>query len=432
MLLTEQHIIKSNDWRYEPLIQLLQLSNNIANTAHYVIRQHYFHVTGQNYTEDIASDAKFKYVNYLSMDRILKDTKNKCYRNLPANTAQEVLKAVDRQWHSFFELMQLFKEGKLENRPSIPHYRKKGGTFLVVYNAMTFKSQKSFNRDGSFKLPKCKIPLQIINFKTCKQVRIILKTNYIVIENIYESEVKEIKADNKRYLSIDLGINNLATCVSNVSRSFIIDGKYIKSVNQFYNKEVARLKSILENSKQGKTSRRIQRLGEKRHFIIKDYFHKASRFIINYCVENDINTIVIGKNKQWKNECNIGSVNNQNFVQIPHNLLVSMLTYKAQLVGINVVEQEESYTSKCSFFDNDYIPTYGVDDDKLQSTGRRVKRGCYKTSTGFKFNADVNGSLNILRKCLNVLVDREVSSEEIISQASRGLVVNPVRLRFDK
>ena len=198
-----------------------------------------------------------------------------------------------------------------------------------------------------------------------------------------------MKLNNDRYCSIDLGINNLATVSSNVIKPFIINGKPIKSINQFYNKKLAYYKSKLKNRK---TSKKINRLTNKRENKIKDYLHKSSRYIVNHLVSNNINTLVIGYNKGWKQDINIGKVNNQKFVNVPFLTFITMLEYKCKIEGINVIINEESYTSKCSFLDDEEICKH---DNYL---GRRIKRGLFKTSNGIFMNADLNGSLNILKK----------------------------------
>ena len=276
---------------------------------------------------------------------------------------------------------------------------------------------------GIIKLPKSNLQFKTKQ-KNISQFRIVPKNNYIVLEVVYEASIKELLKDNKRYMSIDLGIDNLASCSSNVTNSFIINGKPVKSINQFYNKKKAKLQSELEIKNKKKTSKQIQNLTLKRNNKIKDYFHKASRYIVNQLVNQSINTLIIGKNDGWKQETNIGKKNNQNFVNIPHQIFINQLKYKCKLEGINVIEQEESYTSKVSFLDNDYIPTYQVDDELFKSSGKRIKRGLYKTFNCSIINADINGSLNIMRKYLNVVCD------EIISPANRGFVVNPVKIRF--
>ena len=227
-------------------------------------------------------------------------------------------------------------------------------------------------------------------------------------------------------MSIDLGIDNLCTCTSNVTKSFIVNGKPIKSINQYYNKQKSKYQSILELKNHKKYSNRLYRLTLKRHNKIKDYFHKVSRYIVNQLVEQSINTLIIGKNNGWKQETNLGKRNNQNFVQIPFNMLINMLQYKCKIQGINCILQEESYTSKASFFDNDYIPIYNKSKSEIKNytfSGKRIKRGLYKTNN-ILINADINGSLNILRKYLNVACD------VIISSTSRGFVHNPVKINF--
>ena len=227
-------------------------------------------------------------------------------------------------------------------------------------------------------------------------------------------------------MSIDLGIDNLCTCTSNVTKSFIVNGKPIKSINQYYNKQKSKYQSILELKNHKKYSNRLYRLTLKRHNKIKDYFHKVSRYIVNQLVEQSINTLIIGKNNGWKQETNLGKRNNQNFVQIPFNMLINMLQYKCKIQGINCILQEESYTSKASFFDNDYIPIYNKSKSEIKNytfSCKRIKRGLYKTNN-ILINADINGSLNILRKYLNVACD------VIISSTSRGFVHNPVKINF--
>ena len=403
MKLVEQHIIKSNNVFYKELDNLCFLSKNLYNQALYRIRQQFF------------EDKSFK--NYSEVNKELHDENQIDYRALPANTSQETLKLVNQNYSSFFKSLQKQIKGV-----KIPGYLDKiKGRQIVVYNHMTLPS--NLLEKGIIKLPKSNLQFKTKQ-KNIRQVRIVPKNNYIVIEVIYEASIKELLKDNKRYMSIDLGIDNLASCSSNVNKSFIINGKPVKSINQYYNKKKANLQSELELKNKKKSSKQIQNLTLKRNNKIKDYFHKASKYIVNQLVSQSINTLIIGKNDGWKQETNIGKKNNQNFVNIPHQMFINQLKYKCQLEGINVVEQEESYTSKVSFFDNDFIPTYQVNDELFNHSGKRIKRGLYKTSSGLVLNADINGSLNIMRKYLNEVCD------EIISPANRGLVMNPVKIQF--
>ena len=403
MKLVEQHIIKSNNVLYKDLDNLCFLSKNLYNQALYRIRQQFF------------EDKSFK--KYYELNKELHDENQVDYRALPANTSQETLKLVNQNYSSFFKSLQ-----KGIKSARIPGYLDKTkGRQIAVYNHMTLSS--NLLEKGIIKLPKSNIQFRTKQ-KNISQVRIVPKNNYIVLEVIYDVSIKELLKDNKRYMSIDLGIDNLVSCSSNVSKSFIINGKPVKSINQYYNKKKANLQSELELKNKKKSSKQLQNLTLKRNNKIKDYFHKASRYIVNQLVNQSINTLIIGKNNGWKQETNMGKVNNQNFVNIPHQMLINQLKYKCQLKGINVIEQEESYTSKVSFFDNDFIPIYGQNDDLFKSSGKRIKRGLYKTKDGLLANADINGSLNIIRKYLNEVCD------EIISPANRGLVMNPVKIQF--
>ena len=403
MKLVEQHIIKSNNVLYKELDNLCFLSKNLYNQALYRIRQQFF------------EDKSFK--NYYDLNRELHDENQIDYRALPANSSQETLKLVNQNYSSFFKSLQ-----KGIKSARIPGYLDKNkGRQIVVYNHMTLPS--NLLEKGIIKLPKTNLQFKTKQ-KNIRQVRIVPKNNYIVLEVVYEASIKELLKNNKRYMSIDLGIDNLASCSSNVSKSFIINGKPIKSINQYYNKKKANLQSELKIKQNKNTSKQIQNLTLKRNNKIKDYFHKASRYIVNQLVNQSINTLIIGNNDGWKQETNIGKKNNQNFTNIPHQMFINQLKYKCQLEGINVIEQEESYTSKVSFFDNDFIPTYQVNDELFKSSGKRIKRGLYKTSSGLVLNADINGSLNIMRKYLNEVCD------DLISPANRGLVMNPVKIQF--
>ena len=212
---------------------------------------------------------------------------------------------------------------------------------------------------------------------------------------MYQASFPDTLLDNNKYAAIDLGVNNLATVVSNVPgvKPYIISGKKLKSINHKYNKDIAKSKSILELRNNQKTSKYIQKITSKRNGRINDYLHKASRIIVNQLLASNINTLIIGKNKGWKQDINIGAINNQNFVQIPHSRLIEMLQYKCASCGINVEITEESYTSKCSFLDNEKVQKH------KKYVGKRIYRGLFRSSNGILINADVNGAYNILRKC---------------------------------
>lgn len=249
------------------------------------------------------------------------------------------------------------------------------------------------------------------------QVRVIPKLDHYVVEVVYEYEVSAEELDRKAIASIDLGLNNLATVTFNQAgvQPLLINGRPLKSINQYFNKVKADLQSKLGVG----TSKRIQKLCSKRNWKVNDYLHKASRTIVTVLNSLGIGTLVIGHNPLWKQECNIGKRNNQNFVQIPFDRFIGMLRYKAELLGIQVIEREESFTSKASFLDLDQIPTYvRGGNNNHRFSGKRVSRGMYRSSTGKKLNADVNGSYNIMRKAVPNVFDNGIE----------GVVVRPVRI----
>ena len=371
MTLVEQHIIKKSDSRFKELDNLLFLSKNLYNAGLYTTRQYYFEHK--------------KFLNYQSLASIMVKENNVDYRQMPAKVSQQTLKLIEQNFKSFFKHLKVKKKDEVIK---IPNYLKKDtGRFVVTYTSQAISSKEI--KKGILKLSKVKS-----TFKTDKtdiqQVRLISKNNHIVVEVIYNVKDVEPLADNERYASMDLGLNNLGTVGSNVVKPFIINGKPLKSINQFYNKRVSNLKSKLTNGK--KTSKRIKSLTDKRNNKIKDYLHKASTILVNQLVSNDLNTLIIGNNKGWKQDINIGKRNNQSFVQIPYSTFIKMIEYKCKLVGINVLITEESYTSKCSFLDSEDIKK------QKEYKGKRIKRGLFKSSEGVLINADVNGSLNILRK----------------------------------
>ena len=422
MKLVERHIITEKKSYFNSLVDLCVKSTNLYNYATFCQRQHYFRLNNQNYTKDIFLESESNYLSYYEINRKFKTENQFDYRELPANIAQEVLKNMDQNWKSFFKLFRLKSEGKYKEQVNIPGYKKKQSRSLVILNVSTLSKTKS-----SFKLPKTDVTINgIRHLDRATQIRIVPKNGYIVLEVIYNKDENEMKEDNKRYLSIDLGQNNLCACSSNVMKSFLINGRPVKSINQYYNKILSLEKSRIKKENNVDYSNELRRFTMKRNNKIDWYFHNISKYIVDICKENDINVIVIGHNKQWKDEINLGKKTNQNFVFIPFSRLVNMIQYKAKLEGINVVLQEESYTSKASFIDNDFIPTYNKENDiDYKFSGKRKKRGLYVSKNGFKINADINGSLNILRKYLNV------ATKNILDvQSNSGLVVSPSIVGF--
>ena len=273
----------------------------------------------------------------------------------------------------------------------IPKYLDKQGKNITILPKQSIS--KIYLRKGLIKLSSLSIEIPTkVTESNIVEVRILPRNNHHIIEIVYKVEEKELKPDNGRYASIDLGLNNLVTIGSNVVKPFIINGKPLKSINQYWNKEVARLQSLLKGNK--RTSKRINNITLKRNNKIKDYLHKSSRLLVNFLVSNNISTLVVGYNEEWKQNINIGRRNNQSFVGIPFYIFIKQLEYKCRLEGINVILTEESYTSKCSFLDNEPLRKHS------NYIGKRIKRGLFRSAKNKIINADLNGSLNILRKVI--------------------------------
>lgn len=379
----ERHIITLTNPMYKSLDHLCYLSKNLYNATLYEVRQHYFKGLG--------------YLNYNEVNKLFTHQNQKDYRELPAKVSKWTQKLVEQNMKSFFKLSKMKKIGSYQKPVNIPKYLGvKRGRQVVHYE----KGAISFKDVGYVKLSKTEVKIATkLTKDQVRFVRVIPKGNHIVIEIGYQVEIKEVKKTNGRYASIDLGVNNLAAVVSNVTPPLIINGKPIKAVNHYYNKRVAELRSTLKVSHNKLTSKRISRCHLKRNNKINDYFHKATRHIVNYLVSNRINTLVIGYNVGWKQNISMGVVNNQKFVQIPFLKFIQQLQYKCEVEGISVELQEEAYTSKCSFYDAEEVCKH------LKYKGLRVERGLYKTMSGRYVNADVNGAYNILRKYVEVSGD---------------------------
>ena len=394
-----KHLSKNE---FRNLKYLSHIAKNLTNEAIYNIRQYYFN--------------KKKYLSYNENYKILKNSEN--YKKLNSNMAQQILKEVDGSFKSFFGLLKLAKNGQYDNKKiKLPNYLDKDGFTTLVIGFVRLKDGilivpysnlfKKTHQEIKIKLPP------VLKDKKIKEIRIIPKqhSRYFEIQYTYEVEEVQRKLNENNALGIDLGINNLCTCVTNNGVSFIIDGRKLKSINQYYNKTNAKLQSIKDKQKIKRTTLRQKRIAGKRNNRINDYLSKAARIIVNYCLNNDIGKLVLGYNEDFQRNSNIGSINNQNFVNIPYGKLRDKLIYLCKLYGIEFKLQEESYTSKASFFDGDEIPIYDKENpQEYKFSGKRIKRGLYQTKKGKLINADCNGALNILRKSkvvdLSILYNR--------------------------
>ena len=411
-LTVKQQLKHLSKVEYLILRELCHSAKNLYNQVVYNIRQYYFD--------------EGKYLNYVENNKLLKSSEN--YKILNSNMAQQILKEVDGAFKSFFRLLKLKSKGEYKEKVKLPKYLPKNSfTTLVVgfvrLNENTFILPYSQSYKKNHRPIKINIPPLLLD-KNIKEIRIIPKFNarFFEIQYTYQVENEERNLDKNNALAIDLGVNNLATCVTNRGKSFIVDGKKLKSINQWFNKYNAKLQSIKDKQGYGKTLTMKQKyIWNKRNNRVNDYLSKSARIIINYCLENNIGTLVCGYNNDFQRNSDIGKKNNQNFVNIPFSKLQSKLEYLCEFYGIKYVDQEESYTSKASFFDMNIIPEYKEKDNiEYSFSGKRVRRGMYKTLKGYILNADVNGALNILKK--SKVVDLEVLYH-------RGEVDTPVRIR---
>lgn len=375
-LLVEKQIIKSSNPLYKELDNLCFLSKNLYNVTLYTIRQHYFDTN--------------KYKSYFSIVSDFTKENQVDFRALPAKVSRYTIRLVDQNMKSFFALLKKKQANQYTNPVHLPKYLDKTkGRQVVRYN----KQSLSFKKDGFVKLSKSDIEFQTkVPKNEIQYLELVPCGNHVkVLIGYYKTKAK-LETKQKKIASIDIGQNNLMTVTSNVFHPVIYNGKPIKSVNQFYNKIRAKEQSELKKVNNVNWSQKLGRLSLWRENQINNYFHKVTTHFVNYCIVNNIDTVIIGRNIGWKDSINLGKRANQNFVTIPFVRLYDLLKYKLELNGINYIETEESHTSKCSFIDKEKICHHE------SYVGRRIKRGLFMSKDGKKYNADINGSLNILRK----------------------------------
>ena len=404
MILSEVHIINENNKNYKSCDKLSFLSKNLYNQALYEFRKEY-EKTG-------------KFLRYKYMERHLKDMplEYNNYKLLTASVSQQVLMLFDKNIKSFLGLMKLWKKDKrnLTGAPKMMRFKHKTkGRNVVVIRGDIHVCKV---RGGYIHFPK---KLNLDPIKTIKvkeqsdlvQVRIVPKSSCYNIEVLYKQEEKV--NDNTGRASIDLGVNNLASLVTENGNSYIFNGREVKSINKYYNKLKAKKQRKLMICQGEFKSKNIDKLTNKRNNKIKDQLHKISRKVVETLNENEVKELVIGYNKKWKQGIKLGKKTNQTFVSVPFQRFIDMITYKCKLEGINVVLNEESYTSKCSALDLEPLKKHP------KYLGKRVKRGLFKTSDGTLINADINGALNIGRK---------VFGDGYINPTDIGFVLNPIKI----
>lgn len=371
----EQIIIKKSHPKFKTIDEMCFHSKNLYNEANYVIRQKFIE-SGE-------------YINYYDMNKEFKTHEN--YKACFSQPANCTLRLLDKNWKAYFKSIKDWKEHpeKYLGMPKLPNYLPKDGRFpwMIPNNQLYYDYEKS----------TIYIRNRLMNdfdwYSRCMgrpiQVRFIPHDSYYAMEIVYEIEIEDINTDiNSRIASVDIGVDNLITLVNNIGESpLIINGKPLKAINQQYNKQKAKIQSDLMKRNGQSWSKKLEELTTKRHFRIKNYLHNASALVIKWCIEHNIDTLVIGKNDTWKQE----KKHMQNFTFIPYEMLLGQLQYKCEDAGIKYIETNEAYTSGTSYLD-DEAPI-----KEKYNKERRVQRGLFQAKD-MLINADVNGSLQIMRK----------------------------------
>ena len=402
----EKHIIKKSHPIYSMFCEYTHLAKNLYNHANFLVRNE-FVTTG-------------KWLRYQDLNKILRqDVEYPDYANMmAAQSAQQTLRLLDNNWKSFFNSIKDWSKnkGKYTGKPKLPKYKPKDGkmVFILTNQQVRLKGNllhfpKSFQ--GFTVKPRC---VQLDNFKKINQVRIVPNNQVFCVEIVYSISVNDaLLQDNGRYMSIDLGLDNLATVVTNTGLNpVIVNGKGLKSNNQYYNKKKSHYQKVAKQMNNKYYTNQLYRLTRKRNSKIDDSLHKVSKFIVTSAISNDIHTIVIGNNKDWKRDVSLGKRVNQSFVTIPHQKLIEKIVYKARNVGINVVLTEESYTSGTSFLDNE------APKKEFYDRRRRMHRGLFVSNQGISINADVNGAYQIMKKVFPT----------VFADGIEDVVLHPVRV----
>ena len=402
----EKHIIKKSHPYYSMFCEYTHLAKNLYNHANFLVRSEFLN-TGN-------------WLRYGDLEnRLRNDVDYPTYKNMPAaQSAQQTLQLLDRNWKSFFNSIKDWSKNKDKyvGRPKLPKYKPKDGRMVFILT-----NQQVILKDDLLHFPKSfqgfTIKLRCVrlnNFKKINQIRIVPTNQVFCVEIVYSISITDnLLPDNGRYMSIDVGLDNLVTIVTNTgSNPVIVNGKGLKSNNQYYNKKKAHYQEVTKQMNNKSYTNRLYRLKKKRNFKMEDSLHKISKFIVTSALSNNIHTIVIGNNKDWKRDISLGKRVNQSFVNIPHQKLIEKIVYKARNVGINVILTEESYTSGTSFLDGE------SPKKEFYNKKRRIHRGLFVSNNGISINADVNAAYQIMKKVFpNVFVD-----------GIEGVVFHPVRV----
>ena len=402
----ERHIVTKTDKNYEAIKEICHKSKNLYNYANYILRKSFFETR--------------KLPEEYELTKLLANSDQDDYRALPAQTAQQTIKLLFKNWKSFFKASKAYKKdrSKFKGRPRIPKFKPRAekGFFATVFTDQQIKLKEN-------KIHFIKSALKPITTKvsTIKQVRLIPATACFIVEIVYEKDIRQIKKSDGSVAAIDLGLDGFVTFLDNQGFTpFIINGKGAKSYNQFYNKRKADLQSQLPLNVY--SSNELRQLELRRNLFMQNFLHQSSSIVIKALIERKIETLVIGLNEDWKQEINLGKITNQNFVSIPHKKLVDQLIYKCEEIGVKVILTEEAYTSKIDHFIGEEMKHH----DKY--AGRRIHRGLFRSSLNFVIQGDVNGALGIMRK---VFPEKALALAKLIRNrgvAFTPIIVNPISL----
>lgn len=395
----ERHVINKNHPMYTACDLLCFQSKNMYNLCNYTIRQAFI------------KDGVVK--RYGDLNKELKHTD--AFKELGSNSAQMVTKILCKNWKSFLVAVKDYtmNPDKYFAKPKIPKYLKKDGRFVCTltnlqtqihdgYLYFAFKRLKPFNNMFRTKVTGYHL-----------STRIVPKGGCYILEIVYKTEPQQMNLDKNRIVSIDLGVNNFVTMANNIGeKPIVINGKGIKSYNQYWNKVIAKYRSIAKITNNLDWTKRLQQLTDKRNFKMDYFMHCASKCIINYCIEHNIGIVIVGKNNKWKQECDMGKFINQRFVQIPYEMFISKLRYKCENFGIQFMENEESYTSGTSCLDNELPVKENYNKD------RRIYRGLFVSNKGIKINADVNAAYQIMKKVFSNITN------EIVGEHLHPVIIN--------
>ena len=396
----ERHIIIPNNSYYKLLDEFCFKSKNLYNFANYNVRKRFIEEN--------------KWLQYNEMDKLFKqENMDFDYRNMPtARTAQQCLKLLDKNWKSFFKSIKDWSKNKdkYTGKPKLPKYLPKYGRYIL-----TLTNQDCKLKNNIVIFPKVFNGFTLnTKVNNLQQVRILPRYKHFIIEIVYQKEIHELNKNNGKYLGIDIGLDNLATIANNIGALPIINGKGLKSINKFYNKQISHYQEVAKRMNNLDYTNKMNNLTIKRNNLVSNIIHKASKLVVDYTLSLGVNTIVIGNNKDWKRESKMSKKVNQSFVGIPHQEFINKIIYKAENVGIKVILIEESYTSGTSFLD-------GEEPIKQNyNKSRRKFRGLFISNNGVKINADVNGAYQIMKKVF----------PNVFSNGIEGVGLHPIRVNI--